>query len=116
MDSAKHIQLELTPRAAKALSGLSEPLQVQLELLFSCLVRKRIHFSPRERGDAFSLQCGNDKVAVEFRPIMTKACTISGDDAPDYVDFPIQRAEAFIPKWLKLDFKNQQWAGEFGWV
>jgi len=35
-------------------------------------------------------------------------------DEPPLTDFPIQKTNAFIPHWLKIDFKNNEWKGEFG--
>ena len=49
---------------------------------------------------------------------MTKHCVV--DDirgrAPDTETFPIKKPEKFMPKWVTLDYKHNQWLGEFGYA
>jgi hypothetical protein len=45
---------------------------------------------------------------------MTRQCALSYvDGGPPLDAFPIQRPEAFLPKWLALDFRWGAWSGEF---
>jgi len=46
---------------------------------------------------------------------MTQKCgTDYVGDEPPLTDFPIQKSDAFIPKWLRIDFKRGTWQGDFG--
>ena len=112
----KAIQLKLSDAAKMQLQGLASPLLVELEMYFSCLIRFRVVFPDRAQSDYISLKSDNNKLQIYFHPIMTKHCNIEqirGHD-PDTETFPIKQPEKFIPKWLKLDYRKQQWVGEFG--
>jgi len=114
--SNKAIQLKLSNAANTQLQGLASPLLVELEMYFSCLIRFRVVFPDHAQSDYISLKSDNNNLQIYFHPIMTKHCHIEeirGHD-PDTETFPIKRPEKFIPKWLKLDYRNQQWVGEFG--
>lgn len=110
------LEVRLTPRARQALAALDTPLAVELELYFSCLIRKRVIFTGVPRQDAVASGRLSEQVWVSFRPVMTKACAL-GEAAgkPDLETFPIVRAAAFTPKWLELDRAHGQWRGAFGW-
>ena len=67
----KTLDIRLTAAAERALSWRTPPLVAEMELLFSCLFRKRLLF--RERADPATPV--NDYLAVRFRPIMTRRCS-----------------------------------------
>ncbi len=55
-------------------------------------------------------------VYVRFNTVMTRACPVSDYAGPPPVtDFAIKNQATYVPSWLNLDFKQQQWQGEFGW-
>ncbi|HEY5603369.1 MAG TPA: hypothetical protein VIM41_09685 [Gammaproteobacteria bacterium] len=123
--ASKTVSLELTRSAHARLEALQQPLTVELELYFSCMIRLRVVF-PEQPGDGyFPVAVDNEKLPekltgklkVYFHPVMTKHCVV--DDirgrAPDTVTFPIKKPEKFIPRWLKLDFKHGNWCGKFGY-
>lgn len=115
----RKITLITTKAAERQLSQRGNPLDVQMELLFSCLIRKRVLFRSPEGVTIFPMANGDERVNICFRPVMTKVCMVSDVDAlPDLEleDFPVQRAEAFMPRWLQLDYRKGQWQGEFGWL
>jgi hypothetical protein len=95
---------------------LQQPLDVQLELLFSCVLRKRVLF--RIPPGVVTHKLGGDpRVNMHFRPVMTKVCLFSDvDDVPDLEDFPLHNASAFTPRWLTLDFRRGKWHGDYGWI
>ena len=113
----KTIALHISNKAQAKLDALSEPLNVELEMYFSCLIRLRVVFPEQPQADYIPLKTNNDKLKVYFHPVMTKHCNVSEIRGrnPDTETFPIQKPEKFIPKWLKLDYKKNQWAGEFGY-
>jgi hypothetical protein len=111
------IKLITTKAAERNLLQLDRPLDVQLELLFSCVIRKRVLFRIPEGIVTYPMANGDERVNICFRPVMTKVCLVSDvEDVPDMEDFPIQRINAFMPRWLQLDFRKGEWRGDFGWL
>ena len=108
----KKVTVSLTSSAIRALSNREKPLIAEMELYFSCLIRKQVRFKENVEGDLVNVV---DLLSVRFRPVMTKSCGIDYEgDEPPLEDFPIEKPEAFVPHWLKIDFKKDNWIGEFG--
>lgn len=110
----KPVQVLLSKSAEKALQQRESTLFVEMELYFSCLIRKQVLFHERQRqADSVTV---NEKLSVSFHPVMTESCMIK-DAEPEPVksDFDIQRRECFTPRWLKLDYKKGNWLGEYGY-
>jgi len=111
----KPCRVSLSPRAREELARQPQSLYVQMELYFSCLLRLKVRFfSTPPAGENIALA---DGVYVSFRPIMTAHCSndeIAGE--PPVTDFPIVSESPFIPHWLNIDYRQQQWRGEFGYV
>ncbi len=96
-----------------ALAERGTPLVVEMELYFSCLIRKRVRFLSAPHPDAFGATA-DDRLTVCFRPVMTRTCALSDvEGQPELEAFPIQRPEVFLPKWLALDIHRGAWSGEF---
>ena len=113
--SGHPVQVELTSSAQRLLQQQDSPLIAEMELYFSCLIRKKVRFydTPTEADVVYV----NDKLGVCFRPVMTKVCAIDYEgEEPPLTDFPIHQAEKFIPKWLKIDYSKGVWSGDFGFV
>lgn len=109
----KSVRVEWSEAAEKALNKLKTPLWVEMELLFSCLIRKAVRF--RQDACPENFVSVTPQLKVRFRPVMTKACRISdlgGDETP-LTDFPIKKPSAFVPKHLFIDNRRGQWIGEF---
>jgi len=110
----KKILVEWTASAEKAMAELTSPLTIEMELYFSCLIRKALRFNEKVKLP-YSVTV-TPKMTIGFRPIVTKACKVSdiGDDEePPVEDFKLTKPEAFVPKKLFVDFKRGQWMGEF---
>ena len=110
----KSVEVKLSNAARDALSRRTLPLDVEMELYFSCLIRKKVRFYDNQEGNnAVGI---NDRLRIHFRPVMTEICgkDYEGDEPP-LTDFPITNSRAYIPHWLHIDFKNGQWQGEFGY-
>ena len=106
-------QVMLTPAAEKAMQNMQAPLTAEMELYFSCLLRKKVRFyADRAEGQILGGQ-----LHIAFRPVMTAVCgnDYIGDEPP-VTDFPIVKPAPYVPKWLKLDFSHGQWQGEFGYT
>ncbi len=108
------IDIEMTPDAHAAAEALDQPLHVEMELYFSCLIRKRLRFMPGQPGPD-AARIGNH-LTLGFRPVMTAQCgkDYEGDEPP-LTDFPIAQADRFIPDWVRIDYRHGQWQGEFGY-
>ena len=108
----RDLEVRLTRAAQAAMAA--DPLVVEMELYFSCLIRKRVLFPVAAHADAICAQL-DEHLTVCFRPVMTRQCAINGaQDSPELEAFPIRRPEAFLPKWLTVDFRHGNWSGEFG--
>ena len=115
----KNILLELSDRAKQQLNDRETPLFIEMELYFSCLLRKelRIYETLREQLDEAFVTTLSDRLHISFRPVMTKSCSVSSceGESPPVSDFPIKKPQAYVPKWLKIDFKKGKWCGGFGY-
>jgi hypothetical protein len=111
----RSLEVRLTPRAKLALADVRAALDIELELYFSCLIRKRVNLQAAPHADAVAIGKLSEQVSVSFRPVMTKACAVSAVDHPDLEAMPLVNAAAFTPKWLTLDRAHGAWHGEFGW-
>ena len=109
----KSVRVEWSEAAEKALNKLTTPLLVEMELLFSCLIRKAVRFLQDSQSDNFVFV--TPQLKVGFRPVMTKACRISDLDGAEtpLADFPIKKPSAFVPKYLFIAYRRGKWSGEF---
>ncbi len=119
------IQIHLSPKAQKQLALESSPLFIHMELLFSCLLRKRVylytsatptdfHFNKPKPQD-LTFYPLSEKVSFAFQAVMTKACKISDSvGEPEVVDFPTTKLEELTPEWLWVDYSKKGWTGDFG--
>lgn len=108
----KQVLVEWSPSADKKLQELTEPLSVEMELYFSCLIRKAVRFGADAQATNFSTAAPH--LRIGFRPVMTKACNVRDFDVePPLEDFPIVRPDAFVPKRLTIDYKGGKWSGDF---
>lgn len=112
----RELQLRLTPSAERAVDSQLDGLVVELELLFSCLLRKRVKFPPVPPPGSRQLDVLHPKLAVFFHPVATRHCrldAIRGETPSETL--PLMRGEAFVPHWLSLDYRDGAWQGEFGY-
>lgn len=113
----KSIQIIFTNKAKDELDKRRLPLYITMELLFSCLIRKRVYFSDEPTGFE-GIELGTfSGMSLRFTPVMTKACHIDElQGSPDAVPFPLAEKVKFIPRWLAIDFQaSKGWTGDFGY-
>ena len=109
----RDLEVRLSAAASAALAARATPLVVEMELYFSCLIRKRVQFLSTVHPDAMCATL-DERLTICFRPVMTRQCALSDvEGKPELEGFPIVRPEAFVPKWLALDFRRGAWSGEF---
>lgn len=112
------VRIKTSRAADRALDARKIGLLAEMELYFSCLIRKKVRFheaTGSKKGANAETQA-SDQLAVRFRPVMTANCPVDfeGDEVP-VQDFPIKKPDAYIPKWLRIDYKRGEWVGEFGY-
>lgn len=106
------LSIEWTKRADKALSQSTKNLIVEMQLYFSCVVKKRVLFT--EQAD-FKVVPVNNNLSVAFHPVESASC----DPIEFAKNFPARReldsvsAKKMRPRSLKIDYKNNTWQGEF---
>ena len=109
----RDVRVILSDKASRELAKRSIPLFAEMELYFSCLIRKKVRFHDMPH-DLDNIQV-MDKLNIAFHPVMTAACgkDYEGNEPP-LTNFPIHKPELFVPHWLKIDYRHNQWQGDFG--
>lgn len=109
----KSLEVRLTAAAKKALARRTTPLVAEMELLFSCLLRKRVHF-----GESVEHATPVDAhLSVRFKPIMTRRCSVAeGGASPPSEGFPLENPRPYVPNWLSIDYRGGKWVGNFGYA
>jgi len=110
----KDLLVKWSARAGEALANKPEPLIVELQLYFSCVVKKRVVFHEQVNFETLAV---NDRLQIAFRSIRAAKC-----DPEEFArNYPAggvldsSAAAKMIPSWLGLDFRQGQWQGEFGY-
>lgn len=112
--NGKALQIRLSPSAERALAARNKPLLAEMELYFSCLIRKQVRF--HETPTNADTVAANKNLHVRFHPVMSQACSIKDNpEGPPLSDFPIVSGERFSPRWLEIGFINGEWQGDFGY-
>ncbi len=115
----KSLLVDVSADAVRAVAASRLPIVVELELYFSCLVRKQLRFgevngAPLENDDHARIIPG---LFTTFRAVTTKHCSVAETDGkPPVETMPIRHAERFVPDWLKIDYRAGQWLGEYGFA
>ena len=112
----RQLRLIISSAATAQLDRRSVPLLLELELYFSCLIRKRVHV--RESADGFDAIELGKKLMIWFRPVVTRTCAISECEPgrPPVTDMPVIHPERYFPHWLALDYRHGEWHSEFGYA
>ncbi|MDH3979184.1 MAG: hypothetical protein OEU91_01580 [Gammaproteobacteria bacterium] len=114
--NGKSLRVALSKAAKRALERRADALLLEMELYFSCLIRKRVYVRDDFKGvNAIPV---SDKLHISFRPVMTQSCAIRDvpRDNPPVRDMPIVRPERYFPHWLTLDYRRGEWLAEFGYA
>jgi len=114
--NGRSVSVEWTKAAARELTRRTQPLVVELELYFSCLVKKFVHFheTPPQR-ETIPV---SDKLAVFFRPVTSTACSFEVADRlgrqPE-VELDTANVRKIAPKRVEIDFAGGVWKGNY-WI
>lgn len=112
--NGKSVEVGWTQSADRALAMRARPLVVELELYFSCLVKKFVHFHDDASGRS-TVSVG-DKLCLYFRSVTSTACTMEMAERlgrqPE-IELDTAVARRLAPKRVMLDYRDRQWHGEF---
>ncbi len=112
--NGKPVIVVWTRSAAQKLADRSHPLVLELELYFSCLVKKFVHFHDEAPARA-TIQVA-DKLQLYFRAVTSTACTMDAAETlgrqPE-IELETAAVRRLAPKRVRLDFAKGQWAAAF---
>ena len=113
----RSLQVEYSQSAVSQMKLLTRPVYLEMELHFSCLVKKQMVIRPTENTNgSVSL---NDALQLSFRAIVPSVCAPSSVDIHQDESikiFDVAKPERFVPEWVLIDFKDNQWTGDFGYT
>ncbi|MDP1650972.1 MAG: hypothetical protein Q8M01_22660 [Rubrivivax sp.] len=112
--NGKPVTVVWTRSAAQQLAERSRPLVLELELYFSCLVKKFVHFHDEAPERATTRV--TDKLHLYFRAVTSTACTMDVAEAlgrqPE-IELETAAVRKLAPKRVQLDFENGYWVAAF---
>ncbi len=109
----KAVRVELSAVADRALAQRNEPLYVEIQLIFGCMIAKRVWFRDATVNEAVPVI---PKLSVWFRPARyEKACSFDDIDGGAVAsDFPMAvDRKRFVPDALRIDYRAGKWVGDF---
>ncbi|WP_018881773.1 MULTISPECIES: hypothetical protein [unclassified Thioalkalivibrio] len=112
MIRGRTIHIHWTDRALEAVEDRATPLYVEMQLYFSCVVKKRVLFY--ETPPASDFVVAGPRLHVRARTVESDVCSPE-DFAAGY---PARRelssagALRMVPRTLWLDYQGGQWVGE----
>ncbi len=114
--NGKDVLVEWSTAAERELSRRQAPLIVELELYFSCLVKKFVHFRDDSRGRP--TVAASDKLHLYFRPVTSTACSFEVAERlgrqPE-IDIDSQALRKIAPKRVAITHERGVWSGSFNW-
>ncbi len=106
------LKVSWTNRAERAFQSRNKPLIAEMQLYFSCMVKKRVLF---HEDTEFKTVDVNQQLQVFFRLVQSQKCDPIEFAAkhPVEQEFKTLHAAKMKPKSLEIDFKGGQWIGEY---
>ncbi len=109
----KPVRVELSTPAERALSRRSTPLFAEVQLIFGCMIAKRVWFREEAVDGAVPV---TPQLNVWFRPARyAKACSFDAiDNGAEASDYPlVAERRRFVPDLLRIDYRAGKWVGDF---
>ena len=109
----KPVRVELSAAAERALEKRAEILYAEVQLIFGCMVAKRVWFRDEANENAVPV---TPKLSVWFRPARyEKACSFDDIDSGAVAgDFPmVVDRKGFVPDVVHIDYRGGKWTGNF---
>ena len=110
----RDVEVNWSERAERALQDCRQPLIVELQLYFSCVVQKRVVFHQRAEFDTVVV---NSRLEIAFRPIASAVCDPRefALNHPAGKDLSHGIAARMIPRSVEIDYRQGNWEGRFGY-
>lgn len=109
----REVEVSWTGRAERELQRREQRLVIELQLYFSCVVKKRVLFHDR----AVQLDCVgvNDRIELAFQPIASAACDPQTFAAsyPQAKNLSAGKASSMVPRTVEIDYRQGNWEGQF---
>ncbi|MBT8213576.1 MAG: hypothetical protein KJN71_10570 [Acidimicrobiia bacterium] len=108
----RQVHVEVSPTAEIALAHRDVAVVAELEVLFSCLVRKRVSFHDELPGERTWIAAPGLHIAL--RAVVYDGCrpeTPGGE--PPLLDFDVADPEALLPRSITIDYRDGEWLGAF---
>ena len=108
----RNVEVRWTDRAEQNLQLSRQPLIVELQLYFSCVVKKRVVFHQRVE---FNTTVVSDRLQIAFQPVASAAC----DPREFAASFPAGKnlsqgmAARMVPRIVEIDYRRGNWEGQF---
>ncbi len=108
----REVEVRWTNRAECELQQQQQPLIVELQLYFSCIVKKRVLF---HQSVAFDTTRVNDQLKLFFRPIAAAACDPweFATHYPAGQNLSTGTAARMVPGRVEIDYRQGHWEGQF---
>ena len=109
----KPVRVELSVAAESALAKRASPLYAEVQLIFGCMIAKRVWFRDEANANAVPV---TPKLHVWFRPARyQKACSFDDiDNGAEASDYPVVGDRGrFVPDLLSIDYRAGKWIGDF---
>ncbi len=109
----KPVRVELTAAAEHALAKRTVPLFAEVQLIFGCMVAKRVWFRDAANENAVPV---TPMLRLWFRPARyQKACSFDDIDGGAVAsDFPmVVDRKGFVPDLVRIDYRAGKWVGDF---
>ncbi|MBI3546020.1 MAG: hypothetical protein HY081_05425 [Gammaproteobacteria bacterium] len=109
----KPVSVELTEVAERMLAQRATPVFAEVQLIFGCMVAKRVWFRDEPNAAAVAV---TPKLYVWFRPARyEKACSFDDiDNGAEASDYPMKaNRKNFVPDALSIDYRAGKWLGDF---
>ncbi len=88
------------------------PIVAEAEILFSCLIRKRLSF--REALPDLLSWPVSDDLHVSVRPVLYELCRPEEDaNEPSLIDFAVADIAALVPKSIHIELTDGELTGTF---
>ncbi len=109
----KTVRVEVSAAAERALEKRAAPLYAEVQLIFGCMIAKRVWFRDEVVENAVPV---NSKLQVWFRPARyEKACSFDEiDGGAEAFDYPMAvDRKGFVPDVLTIDYRAGKFTGDF---
>lgn len=109
----KTVRIEISEAAQRMLKRRARPLMAEVNLVFGCMLAKRVWFRETIHSEAVPVVEG---LSVWFRPVAyAKTCSFDDIDAgAEAHDYPMVADRGrFTPDALFIDYRRGRWCGDF---